>query len=152
MLDAAGFDTLASLALPISEFREEVTGMKAGHARALNNMVAEERARLSKPHKLDFIEQPPVPESTRDNSMEKRALAGKFPKFPSNEEKDQRKVMSWFVGVASWSRIWSLDIANACEGTAMKSGLGTSQKSLFIISPCYPVQQCGYNEPKKDII
>ena len=35
MLDEAGFDTLESLALPVAEFREEVTGMKAGHARAL---------------------------------------------------------------------------------------------------------------------
>ena len=116
MLDEAGFDTLESLTLPVAEFREEVTGMKAGHARALINMVVEERARRSTPRKLDFIEQgtPPVPVSTRDNSIEKRALAGKFPKFPSNEEDDQRKVMLWFVGVASWSRIWSLDIANAC--------------------------------------
>ena len=116
MLDEAGFDTLESLALPVAEFREEVTGMKAGHAVALINMVVEERARRSTPRKLDFIEQgtPPVPVSTRDNSIEKRALAGKFPKFPSNEEDDQRKVMLWFVGVASWSRIWSLDIANAC--------------------------------------
>ena len=102
MLDEAGFDTLESLALPISEFRGEVAGMKAGHARALLNIVAEERTRLSKPCKLNFIKQgtPPVPESTRDNSIEKRALAGKFPKFPSNEEDGQRKVMSWFVGAA----------------------------------------------------
>ena len=84
MLDEAGFDTLEPLTLPVAEFREEVTGLKAGHARALINMVAEERARVSNPRKLDFIEQgtPPVPESTRDNSIEKRALAGKFPKFP----------------------------------------------------------------------
>ena len=109
MLNAAGFDTLESLTLPMSEFRAEVKDMKAGHARALLNLVAEERKRI-KPRKLDLsqlIEQgtPPVPESTRDNSIEKRALAGKFPKFPSNEEDGQRKVMSWFVGVASWSRI-----------------------------------------------
>ena len=44
MLDEVGFDTLESLALPVSEFREDVTGMKAGHARALLNLVAEERA------------------------------------------------------------------------------------------------------------
>ena len=33
------------------------------------------------------------------------------------------------------------------EGTAMKSGLklGTSPKSVFIISPCYRVQHGGYN-------
>ena len=43
MLDEAGFDTLESLTLPVSEFREEVTGMKAGHARALINMVAEDK-------------------------------------------------------------------------------------------------------------
>ena len=73
------------------------------------------RSARAEPRKLDFIEQgtPPVPVSTRDNSIEKRALAGKFPKLPSNEEDDQQKVMLWFVGVASWSRIWSLDIANA---------------------------------------
>ena len=29
------------------------------------------------------------------------------------------------------------------EGTAMKSGLGTSPKSFFIISPCYQVQHGG---------
>ena len=52
LLDAAGFDTLESLTLPVSEFREEVTGMKAGHARALLNMVAEERERIGKPRKL----------------------------------------------------------------------------------------------------
>ena len=40
MLDEAGFDTLKSLALPVSEFRDEVTGMKAGHARALLSLVA----------------------------------------------------------------------------------------------------------------
>ena len=116
MPDDAGFGTLGSLALPVSEFRGEVTGMKAGHARALLSIAAGGRARLSKPRKPDFIEQgtPPMPESTRDNSIEKRPLAGKCPKFPSNEEDDQRKVMPWFVGVASWSRIWSLDIANAC--------------------------------------
>ena len=51
---------------------------------------------------------------SRDNSIEKRALAGKFPKFPSNEEDGQRKARAWFVGVAAWSRVWSLDIANAC--------------------------------------
>ena len=55
-----------------------------------------------------------MPESIRGNSLEKRALAGKFPKFPSNEEDDQRKAMPWCVGVASWSRVWSLNIANAC--------------------------------------
>ena len=53
-------------------------------------------------------------EFTRDNSIEKRALAGEFPKFPSNEEDDQRKVHAWFVGVAAWSRVWSLDIAAVC--------------------------------------
>ena len=116
MLDEAGFGTPESLTLPVAEFREEVTGMKAGHARALINMVVEERARTSTPRKLDFIKQgtPPVPVPTRENSIEKRALAGKFPEFPSDEEDGQRKVMLWFVGVASWSRIWSLDIANAC--------------------------------------
>ena len=31
------------------------------------------------------------------------------------------------------------------EGTAMKSGLSTSLKSFFIISPCYQVQHGGYN-------
>ena len=31
------------------------------------------------------------------------------------------------------------------EGTAMKSGLGTSPKYFFIISPCYQVQHGGYN-------
>ena len=115
LLDEAGFDTLESLALPYSEFKEEVTGIKAGHARALLVMVAEERERMSIPRKLDYVEQgtPPVFESTRDNSIEKRALAGKFPKFPSNEEDDQRKVHAWFVGVAAWSRVWSLDIADA---------------------------------------
>ena len=73
MLDEAGFDTLESLTLPVAEFREEVTGMKAGHAVALINMVVEERALRSTPRKLDFIEQgtPPVPVSTRDNSTEK---------------------------------------------------------------------------------
>ena len=40
----------------------------------------------------------------------------------------------------------------AYEGTAMKSGLGTSQKSFFIISPCHQVQHGGYSEPKKDTI
>ena len=70
MPDEAGFGTFESL----SEFRGEVAGMEAGHARALLNIVAEERARLSKPRKLDFIEQgtPPVPESTRDNSIARR--------------------------------------------------------------------------------
>ena len=29
MLDEAGFDTLESLTLPVSEFRDDVTGMKA---------------------------------------------------------------------------------------------------------------------------
>ena len=63
-----------------SEFREEVAGIKSGHARALLVMVAEdsERERMSNPRKLDYVEQgtPPVYESTRDNSIEKRALAG----------------------------------------------------------------------------
>ena len=35
------------------------------------------------------------------------------------------------------------------EGTAMKSGLGTSPKSVFIISPCYQVQHGGYNNQRK---
>ena len=56
-------------------------------------MVAEERERMSTvtPRRLDYVEQgtPPVYESTRDNSIEKRALAGKFPKFPSSEEDNQ---------------------------------------------------------------
>ncbi len=130
MLDEAGFDTLESLTLPYSEFKEEVTGIKAGHARALLVMVAEERERISIPRKLDYVEQgtPPVYESTRDNSIEKRALAGKFPKFPSNEEDDQRKVHAWFVGVAAWSRVWSLDIASMCvyiERNPNKSLAGT---------------------------
>ncbi len=130
MLDEAGFDTLESLTLPYSEFKEEVTGIKAGHARALPVMVAEERERISIPRKLDYVEQgtPPVYESTRDNSIEKRALAGKFPKFPSNEEDDQRKVHAWFVGVAAWSRVWSLDIASMCvyiERNPNKSLAGT---------------------------
>ena len=116
LLTEAGFDTLESLTLPYSEFREDVKGMKPGHARALLTMVAEERERMGKPRKLDYVEQgtPPVPVSIRDNSIEKRALAGKFPKFPSNEEDDQRKVHAWFVGVAAWSRVWSLDIASMC--------------------------------------
>ena len=54
LLDEAGFDTLESLALPISELREEVTGMEAGHARALLSMVAEERERTVKPRKFDL--------------------------------------------------------------------------------------------------
>ena len=45
MLHGAGFGTLESLALPVAGFRAEVAGMKAGHARALINMVVEERAR-----------------------------------------------------------------------------------------------------------
>ena len=36
LLTEAGFDTLESLTLPYSEFREEVQGMKPGHARALD--------------------------------------------------------------------------------------------------------------------
>ena len=55
LLEATGFDTLESPALPISEFREEVAGMKARHARALLNLVAEERGRLSKSRKLGFF-------------------------------------------------------------------------------------------------
>ena len=39
MLDEAGFDTLESLTLPAAEFREEVAGVKAGHARALIDMA-----------------------------------------------------------------------------------------------------------------
>ena len=68
LLDEAGFDTLESLTLPYSEFKEEVTGIKSGHARALLVMVAEERERMSNPRKLDYAEQgtPPVFESTRD--------------------------------------------------------------------------------------
>ena len=31
------------------------------------------------------------------------------------------------------------------EGTAIKSGLGTSPKLFFITSPCYQVQHGGYN-------
>ena len=63
MMYGTGFDTLGPLALPISEFREEVAETKAGHARALLNLVAEGRGRISKPRKLGFIEQgtPPVP-------------------------------------------------------------------------------------------
>ena len=76
--------------------------MKAGHARALLNLVAEGRECLSKPRKLGFMEQgtPPVHVFIEDNGIEKGALAaaGKFPNFPSNEEDGQRKVMSWFVG------------------------------------------------------
>ena len=85
LLTEAGFDTLESLTLPYSEFREDVKGMNPGHARALLTMVAEERERMGKPRKLDYVEQgtPPVPVSIRDNSIEKRALAGKFPKFPT---------------------------------------------------------------------
>ena len=60
------------------------------------------------------VEVHPVPVSTRDNGIEKRALADKFPKFPSNEEDDQRRVHAWFVGVSACSRVWSLVIANAC--------------------------------------
>ena len=103
LLDEAGFDTLESLALPYSEFREEVAGIKSGHARALLVMVAEEHEHISNPRKLDYVEQgtPPVYESTRDNSIEKRALAGKFPKFPSNEEDDQRKVHEGYVMVCT---------------------------------------------------
>ena len=116
LLMDAGFDTLESLTLPYSEFRQEIKGIRPGHARALLVMVEEERERVAKPRKLDYGEQgtQPMPVSIRDNSIEKRALAGKFPKFPSNEEDDQRKVHAWFVGVAAWSRVWSLDIANAC--------------------------------------
>ena len=71
LLDKAGFDTLEPLTLPYSEFKEEVTGIKAGHARALLVMVAEERERMSIPRKLDYAEQgtPPVFESTRGYSM-----------------------------------------------------------------------------------
>ena len=107
LLMDAGFDTLESLTLPYSEFRQEIKGIRPGHARALLVMVEEERERVAKPRKLDYGEQgtQPMPVSIRDNSIEKRALAGKFPKFPSNEEDDQRKVHAWFVGVAAWSRV-----------------------------------------------
>ena len=56
LLTEAGFDTLESLTLPYSEFREEVQGMKPGHARALLTMVAEERQRMANPRKLDYVE------------------------------------------------------------------------------------------------
>ena len=55
LLMEAGFDALESLALPHSEFREEVAGMKPGHARALLTMVAEERERMGHPRKLDYV-------------------------------------------------------------------------------------------------
>ena len=45
LLMEASFDTLESLTLPYSEFREEVQGMKPGHARALLTMVAEETSK-----------------------------------------------------------------------------------------------------------
>ena len=38
-----------------------------------------------------------------------------------------------------------VDTAVTYEGSAMKSGLGTSPKSFFIMSPCYQVQHGGYN-------
>ena len=37
------------------------------------------------------------------------------------------------------------NVTDAFEGTAMKSGIGTSPKSFFILSPCYQVQHGGYN-------
>ena len=56
--------------------------------------------------------------------------------------------MSWWLrsmmlcdsGLPAMDHFWS-----TFEGTAMKSGLGTSPKSFFIISPCYQVQHGGYN-------
>ena len=63
LLTEAGFDTLESLTLPYSEFREEVQGMKPGHARALLTMVAEERQRVVSPRKLDYVE-PGTPPTT----------------------------------------------------------------------------------------
>jgi len=47
-------------------------------------MVAEERERMGKPRKLDYVEQgtPPVPVSIRDNSIEKTCPSWKIPQVP----------------------------------------------------------------------
>lgn len=83
--------------------------MKPGHARALLVVVQLwwQRSAGASTICVSFVGPgtPPVFESTRDNSIETRALAGKFPEFPSNEEDGQRKVHAWFVGVAAWSRV-----------------------------------------------
>jgi len=31
-----------------------------------------------------------------------------------NAEDDEAKVHAWFVGVTTWSRMWSIEVANAC--------------------------------------
>ena len=48
-------------------------------------------------------------------------------------------------GFGFWDGHFWAPWERAIEGTAMKSGLGTSPKSFIIIRPCYQVQHGGYN-------
>ena len=113
LLQDSGFDSLESLTLGFADFRSVFPEILPGHASAI---LAQVRARVREPRQLFEAGVSPAPNATsvRDNSIEKRSLAGSIPTFPSNAEDDEAKVQSWFVGVTAWARVWSQSMADAC--------------------------------------
>ena len=113
----AGFDSVASLAIDLASFREVCPDILPGHAQAIlsHGRKQQEAMRQVEPRRALEAGSEPAPTAVSDrHSIEKRGLAGPFPPFPVNAEDDEAKVHAWFVGVTTWSRIWSIEVANAC--------------------------------------
>ena len=137
MIDA-GFDSIESLTLDLSSFREVCPDILPGHAQAILSRARKNQGgvRQEEPTRASEAgsEPAPIAVSYDRHSIEKRGLAGPFPPFPVNAEDDDAKVHSWFVAVATWSRIWSIEIANACihiekNPDTTLSGAGIAVKS-----------------------
>ena len=92
-------------------------GILPGHAHAILSHTRKQQGALrqEEPKRTRGAGGEPAPAAVHDRrSIEKRGLAGPFPPFPVNAEDDEAKVHAWFVGVTAWSRMWSIEVANAC--------------------------------------
>jgi hypothetical protein len=113
----AGFDSAESLTIDLASFREVCPDILPGHAHAILSYARkqQEALRQEEPKRTREAGVEPAPTAVHDrHSIEKMSLAGPIPTFPVNAEDDEAKVHAWFVGVATWSRIWSIEVANAC--------------------------------------
>ena len=113
----AGFDSAESLTIDLASFREVCPDILPGHAHAILSYARkqQEALRQEEPTRTREAGVEPAPTAVHDrHSIEKRGLAGPFPPFPVNAEDDEAKVNAWFVGVVTWSRMWSIEVANAC--------------------------------------
>ena len=116
-LTEAGFDSIVSLTIDLASFREVCPDILPGHAHAILSHARklQEESRQEAPRRTREAGDEPAPIAGPEKlSIEKRSLAGSIPTFPVNAEDDEAKVHAWFTAVAAWSRMWSIEVANAC--------------------------------------